>query len=158
MTRTSRWKVNLYQTRLNPEGHGVQLLCLGWLWLAWEHWWWPWLTHNVPFLWANQRWLGWSHNCHLSNWLKLVIPWQNPSKDPFINELVPVRTAGHHKVCVWLLLNSHIYHNLWHSPQYLFGGLTNSIFGQQDPWFYQCQHVLPDDHRGIDWWFLFEWL
>ena len=129
MTRTLRWKVNLYQTQLNWEGHGVKLPHLEWLRLAREHQWWSWLAHNTSFLWANQRWLGWSYNCHLFNRLKLVIPWQNPSKSPSINELVPARTVGHHRACVWLLLNPNIRHSLWHSPQYLFVVLANSISG-----------------------------
>ena len=129
MNRTLSWKVNLYQIRLNWEGHGVELPRLRWLWLAQEHWWWPSLAHNALFLWASQRWLGWSYNCHFSNRLKSVILWQNLSKGPSINELVLARNIGCHKVCVWLPLNPNIRHSFWHSPQYLFRGSANSISG-----------------------------
>ena len=151
MIRTSRWKVNLYQTRLSQADRGVKLPRQKWSQLASKHWWWPWLAHNGLFLWANQQWLGWSHNCHLSNRLKLVIPWQNPLKGLSINELVSARTAGYHRACVWLSLNPSIRHSLWHKTQYLFEGLAISISGQRDSWFYQCQNVLPEGCRGVNW-------
>ena len=151
MTRTSRWKVNLYQTRLSQAGRGVELPRLGWPQLAPEHQWWPWLAHNAPFSWADQRWLGWSHNCHPSSRLRSVIRWRNPSRGPSIDESVPARTGGRHRACAWLPLNLSIRHSLWHRPQYLFGGLANSISGRWGLWFYWYQNVLPEGRRGVNW-------
>ena len=150
--------MNPYQTQLSLEGRDVGLSHIGWPQLAAKHRWWPWLAHNAPFLWADQQWLGWSHNSYLSDCLKSVIQWQNLLKGLFIDELVPARTAGCHRACVWLLLNPCIRHSLWHRSQYLFEGSANSISGRWSLWFYQYQNVLPKGHRDVDWWFLFEWL
>ena len=158
MTRTLRWKVNLYQTQLNWEGHGVKLPRLGWLRLAREYRWWPWLAHNAPFSWAGQRWLRWSHNCHFFSRLRLVVQWRNLSRGLSIDESVQTRIAGLHRAYVWLPLSPSIRHSLWHKPQCLFRGSANSISGRRGPWFYRCRNVLPEGHCGVDWWSLFEWL
>ena len=112
MTRTLRWKVNLYQTRLSQAGRGVELPRLGWPQLAPEHRWWPWLARNAPFLWAGQRWLGWSHNCHLSSQLRSVVQWRNSSRGLSINESIQARITGLHRACIWLPLSPSIRHNL----------------------------------------------
>ena len=158
MTRTSRWKVNLYQTQLSRAGRGVGLPRLGWPQLARLHRWWPWLARNAPFLWAGQRWLVWSHSCHLSSRLRSVVQWQNPSRGLSIDELVQARIAGLHRACVWLPLSPSICHSPWHRPQHLFGGLANSISGRRGPWFYQYRNVLLEGCCSIDWWVLFGWL
>ena len=138
MTRISRWTMCLYQTQLNQGGHDVELSYLGSFQLAPQHRWWPWLGRNAPCLWAGQQWLEWSHNCHLSSRLKLVVQWQNPLRGSSINESVQAKTADLYRAYIWLLFNLSICHSFWHRPQYLFGSSANSISGRQGPWFYQC--------------------
>ena len=151
MTKTSRWKVNLYQTQLSRAGRGAKLPRLEWPQLALEHWRWLWLARNAPFSWAGQRWLRWSHNCHFFSRLRLVVQWRNLSRGLSIDESVQTRIAGLHRACVWLPLSLSIRHSLWHRPQCLFGGSANSISGQQGPWFYRYQNVLPEGRCNIDW-------
>ena len=150
MTRTWRWTTSLYWKQLNWAGHSVKLPRRGWPRLAPEHWWWPLPAHNVPFLWAGWRWLGWSHNFHPSSWLRPVIRSRNPSRGLSIGGLVRAGPAGHHRAYVWPLSRPNKRCSPWHRPQHLFWGSANSISNRWALWFYWYQSALPINCRGAD--------